>query len=117
MTVKELADVLGVPVKDVLAKLLAKRLMLTINSPLDTEIAAKILWEFRAQRWMGGRYDPRVGGSIDPRADGSSDPRAGGVREPAKHGPSGSLSAAAVPEPDDDDHRVNAVGKSPDSRG
>ena len=36
MTVKDLADKLDVRVKDVLAKLLMKRLMLTINSTLDT---------------------------------------------------------------------------------
>jgi hypothetical protein len=82
VTVKDLADGLHVPVKDVLAKLLMKRLKLTINSTLDTETAAKILWEFRAERWMGGSADgvsdPRAGGSSDPRDDGSSDPRAAG---------------------------------------
>ena len=39
MTVKDLADKLDVRVKDVLAKLLMKRLMMTINSTLDTETA------------------------------------------------------------------------------
>jgi hypothetical protein len=105
MTVKDLADGLHVPVKDVLATLLMKRLTLTINSTLDTETAAKILWEFRAERWTGGgadgASDPRAGGSSDPRDDGSSDPLAGGVREPRKHGPSGKSSTAALPAPHD----------------
>ena len=38
MTVKDLADKLDVRVKDVLAKLLMKRMMMTINSTLDIEV-------------------------------------------------------------------------------
>ena len=48
MTVKDLADKLDLRVKDVLAKLLMKRLMLTINSTLDTETATMIAREFGA---------------------------------------------------------------------
>jgi len=48
MTVKDLADKLDIRVKDVLAKLLMKRLMLTINSALDTETATMIAREFGA---------------------------------------------------------------------
>jgi translation initiation factor IF-2 len=48
MTVKDLADKLYLRVKDVLAKLLMKRLMLTINSALDTETATMIAREFGA---------------------------------------------------------------------
>jgi len=48
MTVKDLADKLEVRVKDVLAKLLMKRMMMTINSPLDTETARDIAREFGA---------------------------------------------------------------------
>jgi translation initiation factor IF-2 len=48
MTVKDLADKLDVRVKEVLAKLLMKRLMLTINSTLDTETATMIAREFGA---------------------------------------------------------------------
>jgi translation initiation factor IF-2 len=48
MTVKDLADKLDVRVKDVLAKLLMKRIMLTINSTLDTETATMIAREFGA---------------------------------------------------------------------
>jgi len=50
--VKELADKLDVRVKDVLAKLLMKRLMLTINSTLDTDTATMIAREFGANVQM-----------------------------------------------------------------
>jgi translation initiation factor IF-2 len=49
MTVKDLADKLDVRVKDVLAKLLMKRMMMTINSTLDMEVAKDIAREFGAQ--------------------------------------------------------------------
>jgi translation initiation factor IF-2 len=49
MTVKDLADKLEVKVKDVLKKLLEKRMMLTINSTLDTETATTIAREFGAE--------------------------------------------------------------------
>ena len=42
MTVKDLADKLDVRVKDVLAKLLMKRMMMTINSTLDVDTAKDI---------------------------------------------------------------------------
>ena len=48
MTVKDLADKLDVRVKDVLGKLLMKRLMMTINSALDTETATMLAREFGA---------------------------------------------------------------------
>jgi translation initiation factor IF-2 len=48
MTVKDLADKLDVRVKDVLAKLLMKRMMMTINSTLDSETATMIAREFGA---------------------------------------------------------------------
>ena len=48
MTVKDLARKLEVRVKDVLTKLLMKRMMLTINSTLDTETARDIAREFGA---------------------------------------------------------------------
>ena len=47
-TVKDLADKLGVRVKEVLAKLLMKRLMVTINSTLDNETATMLAREFGA---------------------------------------------------------------------
>ena len=49
MTVKDLADKLDVRVKDVLAKLSMKRMMMTINSTLDTETAKNIAREFGAE--------------------------------------------------------------------
>jgi translation initiation factor IF-2 len=49
MTVKDLADKLDVRVKDVLAKLLMKRMMMTINSTLDVETARMLSAEFGAQ--------------------------------------------------------------------
>jgi translation initiation factor IF-2 len=49
MTVKDLADKLDVRVKDVLAKLLMKRMMMTINSTLDVENAKDIAREFGAE--------------------------------------------------------------------
>ncbi len=52
MTVKDLADKLDLRVKDVLSKLLMKRLMLTINSTLDTETATMIAREFGADVQM-----------------------------------------------------------------
>jgi len=48
MTVKDLADKLDVRVKDVLAKLLMKRMMMTINSTLDIDTARDVAREFGA---------------------------------------------------------------------
>jgi translation initiation factor IF-2 len=52
MTVKDLADKLDVRVKDVLAKLLMKRMMMNINSTLDSETATMIAREFGAEVQM-----------------------------------------------------------------
>jgi translation initiation factor IF-2 len=49
MTVKDLADKLDVRVKDVLAKLLMRRMMMTINSTVDVETAKDIAREFGAE--------------------------------------------------------------------
>ncbi len=49
MTVKDLADKLEVRVKDLLARLLMKRMMLTINSTLDVEAAKEIARDFGAE--------------------------------------------------------------------
>src|SRR5207344_332603 len=48
MTVKDLADKLDVRVKDVLAKLLMRRMMMTINSTMDTDTAKDLAREFVA---------------------------------------------------------------------
>jgi hypothetical protein len=94
MTLKDLADRLGVSVKDVLAKLLTKHLMIPAHSPLDTETATMLSREFGAD-W-GGASDPTDG-----------------VREPKRDGPSGRLSAAALNEPDDSRQGINAVAGQP----
>ncbi len=52
MTVKDLADKLEVKVKDVLKKLLEKRLMMTINSTVDAETATMLAREFGAEVQM-----------------------------------------------------------------
>ena len=52
MTPKDLAEKLDVKVKDVLAKLLMKRLVMTINSTLDTETATMLAREFGAEVQM-----------------------------------------------------------------
>jgi translation initiation factor IF-2 len=49
MTVKDLADKLDVRVKDVLAKLLMKRMMMTINSTVDVETAKDLARDFGAE--------------------------------------------------------------------
>ena len=49
MTVKDLADKLEVRVKDVLAKLLMKRMMMNINSTLDVEVAKDLARDFGAE--------------------------------------------------------------------
>jgi translation initiation factor IF-2 len=52
MTVKDLADRLDVKVKDVLKKLLEKRLMMTINSTVDQDTATALAREFGAEVQM-----------------------------------------------------------------
>ena len=52
MTVKDLADKLEVKVKDVLKKLIEKRMMMTINSTVDSKIAMMIAREFGAEIQM-----------------------------------------------------------------
>ena len=49
MTVKDLADKLDVKVKDVLKKLMDRRMMMTINSALDAAVATTIARDFGAE--------------------------------------------------------------------
>jgi translation initiation factor IF-2 len=49
MTVKDLADKLEIKVKDVLKRLIDRRMMLTINSTLDAEVATLIARDFGAE--------------------------------------------------------------------
>jgi len=65
MTVKDLADKLDVRVKDVLAKLLMKRMMMTINSTLDIETAKDIAREFGAQIEMRSFEEELVSAEVD----------------------------------------------------
>ena len=65
MTVKDLAEKLDVRVKDVLAKLLMKRMMMTINSTLDMESAKDIAREFGAEIEMRSFEDELVSAEVD----------------------------------------------------
>ncbi|MGH9255864.1 MAG: translation initiation factor IF-2 N-terminal domain-containing protein, partial [Vicinamibacterales bacterium] len=65
MTVKDLAEKLDVRVKDVLAKLLMKRLMMTINSTIDIETAKDIAREFGAEIEMRSFEEELVSAEID----------------------------------------------------
>jgi hypothetical protein len=96
--VRDFADRCDTRGKAIWATLLTKHEKLTMDSPLDTETAMTLTREF--------------GTALGRLLGGGNDPRTGGVREPKKHGPSGKLSAAAIPEPDDDRQGLNAVGKS-----
>jgi translation initiation factor IF-2 len=65
MTVKDLAEKLDVRVKDVLAKLLMKRMMMNINSTLDMETAKDIAREFGAQIEMRSFEEELVSAEVD----------------------------------------------------
>jgi translation initiation factor IF-2 len=65
MTVKDLAEKLDVRVKDVLAKLLMKRMMMTINSTLDMESARDIAREFGAEIEMRSFEEELVSAEVD----------------------------------------------------
>ena len=65
MTVKDLADKLDVRVKDVLAKLLMKRMMLTINSTMDVETAKDIAREFGAEIEMRSFEEELVSAEVE----------------------------------------------------
>jgi translation initiation factor IF-2 len=52
MTVKDLADKLEVKVKDLMKKILDRRMMMTINSTLDTETAQTLARDFGAEVLM-----------------------------------------------------------------
>ena len=65
MTVKDLADKLDVRVKDVLAKLLMKRIMMTINSTIDIETAKQVAGEFGAEIEMRSFEQELVSAEVD----------------------------------------------------
>jgi len=76
MTVKDLADKLDVRVKDVLAKLLMKRMMMTINSTLDIENAKEIAREFGAEIEMRSFEQELVSAEGDESRPEDMKPRA-----------------------------------------
>jgi translation initiation factor IF-2 len=76
MTVKDLADKLEVKVKDVLRKLIDRRMMFTINSTLDADTAEIIARDFGAEVLMRSfeeeltevEQEASVPGDLEPRA-------------------------------------------------
>ncbi len=76
MTVKDLADKLEVRVKDVLAKLLMKRIMLTINSNLDIETARDIAADFGAEIEMRSFEEELVSAEAEDVRSEDVQPRA-----------------------------------------
>jgi translation initiation factor IF-2 len=77
MTVKDLADKLDVRVKDVLAKLLMRRMMMNINSTMDMDTAKDIAREFGADIEMRSFEEELVSAEGD-----ESKPEDIGVRAP-----------------------------------
>jgi translation initiation factor IF-2 len=76
MTVKDLADKLDVRVKDVLAKLLMRRMMMTINSTMDMETAKDIAREFGAEIEMRSFEEELVSAEGDESKPEDVKPRA-----------------------------------------
>jgi translation initiation factor IF-2 len=76
MTVKDLADKLDVRVKDVLAKLLMRRMMMTINSTIETETAKDIAREFGAEIEMRSFEEELVSAQSDESKPEDMRPRA-----------------------------------------
>jgi translation initiation factor IF-2 len=76
MTVKDLAEKLDVRVKDVLAKLLMKRMMMTINSTLDMETAKDIAREFGAEIEMRSFEEELVSAEVEQTRPEDLKPRA-----------------------------------------
>ena len=76
MTVKDLADKLEVRVKDVLAKLLMKRVMLTINSTLDVDTARDIARDFGADIEMRSFEEELVSAEGEESKPEDLEPRA-----------------------------------------
>ncbi|MSO82575.1 MAG: translation initiation factor IF-2 [Acidobacteria bacterium] len=65
MSVKDLADKLDVRVKDVLAKLLMKRIIMTINNTLDIDTARDIAREFGAEIEMRSFEEELVSAEVE----------------------------------------------------
>ncbi|MDE3156187.1 MAG: translation initiation factor IF-2, partial [Acidobacteriota bacterium] len=76
MTVKDLADKLDVRVKDVLKKLLDKRLMMTINSTVDEDTAAAVARDFGASVEMRSFEEEILQADTDEANPEDMEPRA-----------------------------------------
>ncbi len=76
MTVKDLAEKLNLRAKDVLKKLIERRLMLTINTTLDTETATMVAREFGADVEMRSFEEEMVAVESIAVQDGDLVPRA-----------------------------------------
>jgi translation initiation factor IF-2 len=76
MTVKDLADKLDVRVKDVLAKLLMKRMMMTINSTVDVETARDLARDFGAEIEIRSFEEELVSAETDESKPEDVKPRA-----------------------------------------
>jgi translation initiation factor IF-2 len=76
MTVKDLADKLEVRVKDVLSKLLMKRVVLTINSTLDIDTARDIAGDFGAEIEMRSFEEELVSAEVEDAREEDLVPRA-----------------------------------------
>ena len=76
MTVKDLAEKLNLRAKDVLKKLIERRLMLTINTTLDTETATMVAREFGADVEMRSFEEEMVAVESTAVQDGDLVPRA-----------------------------------------
>ena len=76
MTVKDLADKLEVRVKDVLAKLLMKRVILTINSTLDIDTARDIAGDFGAEIEMRSFEEELASAEVEEAREEDLVPRA-----------------------------------------
>ena len=76
MTVKELSEKLDVRAKDILKKLLDRRIMMTINTTLDTEMATSLAREFGADVKLRSFEEELVDVGTDDSKPEDQSPRA-----------------------------------------
>ena len=76
MTVKDLAEKLDLRAKDVLKKLIERRLMMTINTTLDTETATMVAREFGADVEMRSFEEEMLEVETTAAHEGDVTPRA-----------------------------------------
>jgi translation initiation factor IF-2 len=76
MTVKELSEKLDVRAKDILKKLLDRRIMMTINTTLDTEMATSLAREFGAEVKLRSFEEELVDVGTDDTRPEDQSPRA-----------------------------------------